>query len=156
MQLRDSLTSTGCQRAEWLARPAAATSSGKIHSLFLRTRPSLPPLYRASRGSFVNQSVSCDGTTRPQLETHIRWVIKNTFPLFASNVNSVLGWEKFPGLKITTVNINVMLPRAFLLLLSVHRVIMAAVIALNLWQITCTGRDSSRPGVVEARPPSSS
>ena len=156
MQLRDSLTSTGCQRAEWLARPAAATSSGKIHSLFLRTRPSLLCIEHPAGGSFVNQSVSCDGTTRPQLETHIRWVIKNTFPLFASNVNSVLGWEKFPGLKITTVNINVMLPRAFLLLLSVHRVIMAAVIALNLWQATCTGRDSSRPGVVEARPPSSS
>ena len=79
----------------------------------------------------MNQSVSCDGTMRPQLETHIRWVIKNTFPLFASNVNSVLGWEKFPGLKITTVNINVMLPRAFLLLLSVHRVIMAAVIDIR-------------------------
>ena len=67
-----------------------------------------------------------------ELETHIRWVIKNTFPLFASNVNSVLGWERFPGLKITTVNINVMLPRAFLLLSSDHMLIMAAVIALNL------------------------
>ena len=77
----------------------------------------------------MNQSVSCDGTTRPHLETHIRWVIKNTFPLFASNVNSVLGWEQFPGLKITTSNINVTLPRAFLL--SVLMVIMAAVIALN-------------------------
>ena len=152
MQLRDSLTSTGCQRAEWLA-------SGRQlwkNTFSVSQDSPLPSLYRASRGSFVNQSVSCDGTTRPQLETHIRWVIKNTFPLFASNVNSVLGWEKFPGLKITTVNINVMLPRAFLLLLSVHRVIMAAVIALNLWQATCTGRDSSRPGVVEARPPSSS
>ena len=40
------------------------------------------------------------------------------------------GWELFPGLKITTVNINVMLPRAFLL--SAHMVIMAGVIALNL------------------------
>ena len=133
MQLRDSLTSTGCQRAEWLARPAAAANPGKIHSLFLRT-PSLPPLYRASgAGSFVNQSVSWHNATRPQLETHIRRVIKNTFPLFVSNVNTVLGWELFPGLKITTVNINVMLPRAFLLLLSVHMVVMARVIALNVW-----------------------
>ena len=150
MQLRDSLTSTGCQRAEWLA-------SGRQlwkNTFSVSQDSPLPPLYRASRGSFVNQSVSCDGTTRPQLETHIRWVIKNTFPLFASNVNSVLGWEQFPGLKMTTSNINVTLPRAFLL--SVLMVIMAAVIALNLWQATCTGRDSSRPGVVEARPPSSS
>ena len=126
MQLRDWLTSIGCQRAEWLARPEA--TAGKIHSLFLRSRPSLSIEHRELAGSFVNQSVSCHGTTR--LETHIRRVIKNTFPLFVSNVNSVLGWELFPGLKITTVNINVMLPRAFLL--SAHMVIMAGVIALNL------------------------
>ena len=80
----------------------------------------------------MNQSVSWHNATGPQLETHIRRVIKNTFPLFVSNVNTVLGWELFPGLKITTVNINVMLPRAFLLLVSVHMVIMARVIALNL------------------------
>ena len=111
-------------------RMAGKARSGCWKNTFSVSQESPLPLYRASgAGSFVNQSVSCHGTTR--LETHIRRVIKNTFPLFVSNVNSVLGWELFPGLKITTVNINVMLPRSTFLL-SVHMVIMAGVIALNL------------------------
>ena len=116
-------------------RMAGKACSGRQlwKNTFSVSQDSLPPLYRASgAGSFVNQSVSWHNATGPQLETHIRRVIKNTFPLFVSNVNTVLGWELFPGLKITTVNINVMLPRAFLLLLSVHMVIMARIIALNL------------------------
>ena len=114
----------------------------------------LPPLYRASGQREFCESVRIvaqrDADT--QLETHIRWVIKNTFPLFVSNVNTVLGWELFPGLKITTVNINVMLPhvRFSFSFLFTWSYCFKSLVA------TCTGRGSSRPGVVKARPPSSS
>ena len=108
-------------------RMAGKARSHRWKNTFSVSQESPLPLYRAS-GAGWEFCESCHGTTR--LETHIRRVIKNTFPLFVSNVNSVLGWELFPGLKITTVNINVMLPREFLL--SAHMVIMAGVIALNL------------------------
>ena len=130
---------------------------GKIHSLFLR-KDSLPPsaLYRAS--SFVNQSVSRDITLRVTAAT-----ARNSHPsghqkyIFASNVNCVLGWELFPGFKITAVNRNVMFRRACV---SPSRFCShgdnGKSYCLQSTQATCTGRGSSRQGVVKARPPSSS
>ena len=72
--------------------------------------PFLPQLCIEHRVLWISpyHGTSRSVSQRPQLETHIRRVIKNTF----SNVNCVLGWELFPGFKITTVNRNVMFQRA--------------------------------------------